>query len=525
MSSKYIILFFSIFQASQSVSGQVTQEWAARYHFYSEDEATAIALDNNGNIYVTGRSEAFTPSGAQPDFATIKYNSAGVQQWVMRYNGPGNNLDVATSIAVDNSLNVYVTGYSRSGPDAGYNDFATIKYSPTGAQLWVRRYDVGGSDIPVKVAIDANGDIIVGGWGTQSGTGPDFAVIKYDTNGSILWERTYDSGGSDNQYDYVAAMDIDTLGNVYLTGSFGLADWGTVKWNSQGVFQWVQRYNGPGGGADYTKAVAVSDSGNVYITGYVWRNNHVECAVIKYNPSGIQQWIEFTGYVSAGISIDSDDTGNVYVAVANNGYQIIKYSNNGLLKWAANLVNNAQPSSLKMDSNGNLYITGYATVETNNIDYCTIKCNNSGIQQWVIYYGVGPPQAPNDRATALEVDESGNVYVTGYSFGDYATIKYSQLIGIIQNSNEIPNEYRLDQNYPNPFNPVTNIGFRIVEAGFVNLTIYDILGRKIETVINEELNAGTYEVEFKVKDYPSGVYFYTLKTLQFIETKKMILNK
>lgn len=540
MNSKYIILFFSILQASQFVSGQVTQEWAARYHFFSEDEVTAIAIDNNGNILVTGRSEASTPSGAQPDYATIKYNSTGVQQWVKRYNGPGNNLDVATSIAVDNSGNVYVTGYSRSGPDAGYNDFATIKYNSTGAQLWVRRYDFGGSDIPCKVAIDAKGDIIIGGWGTLPGTGPDFAVIKYDTNGNILWVRTYDSGGSDNLYDYANAMAVDSFGSIILTGSFGLstADWGTVKWNSQGVFQWAQRYNGPGGGSDYAKAISVSDSGNVYVTGYVWGNNHTDCAVLKYNSSGAQQWEVFydNGFHDAASSVTVDDSENVYITGgsgngSNYDFLTVKYNRMGFQQWTArfNGPSNSDDGAccIMLDTTGNVYITGYARVSTNNSDYCTIKYNNAGTQQWVIYYnGTGNSL---DGAAALEIDADGNVIVTGFSRGpgnrDYATIKYSQLIGIIQNSSEIPKEYRLEQNYPNPFNPVTNIGFSIVDAGFVNLTVYDILGRKIETVINEELNAGTYEVEFKGKDYPSGVYFYNFKTLKFIETKKMILNK
>jgi hypothetical protein len=84
----------------QFTNGQVSQQWVARYHFYSGDGANAIALDNEGNVYVTGNSEG---PGTDYDYATIKYNSSGVQQWVMRYNGPGNDFDAPQGIAVDDS--------------------------------------------------------------------------------------------------------------------------------------------------------------------------------------------------------------------------------------------------------------------------------------------------------------------------------------------------------------------------------------------------------------------------------------
>jgi len=83
----------------------------------------------------------------------------------------------------------------------------------------------------------------------------------------------------------------------------------------------------------------------------------------------------------------------------------------------------------------------------------------------------------------------------------------------------------LSQNYPNPFNPTTNIKFRIPDFGFVSLKVYNILGRQITTLINEEISAGTYEVEFVGKNLPSGIYFYQLKTGNHIEIKKMMLLK
>ena len=95
--------------------------------------------------------------------------------------------------------------------------------------------------------------------------------------------------------------------------------------------------------------------------------------------------------------------------------------------------------------------------------------------------------------------------------------------------NENPSEFLLNQNYPNPFNPSTTIHYKIPllgedeRGGLVTLKIYDILGREIETLVNEQEEPGTYEVTWYASDQPSGVYFYRLTAGNYSETKKMIL--
>ena len=88
-----------------------------------------------------------------------------------------------------------------------------------------------------------------------------------------------------------------------------------------------------------------------------------------------------------------------------------------------------------------------------------------------------------------------------------------------------PSKYKLDQNYPNPFNPTTRIRFSISELSFVKLKVYDIVGNEIETLVNQEKPAGSYEVQFSAVDLPSGVYFYRIQAGEFLQTKKMILLK
>lgn len=98
-------------------------------------------------------------------------------------------------------------------------------------------------------------------------------------------------------------------------------------------------------------------------------------------------------------------------------------------------------------------------------------------------------------------------------------------VGISANGTEIPLTYSLSQNYPNPFNPVTSFEFRIAEFGLVKISVYDALGREVETLVNNELNPGTYKAEWNASKLNSGVYFYKLTTGNFTETKKMVLVK
>jgi hypothetical protein len=117
---------------------------------------------------------------------------------------------------------------------------------------------------------------------------------------------------------------------------------------------------------------------------------------------------------------------------------------------------------------------------------------------------------------------------TGWIVGNNGTILSTTnggVHGIKQISNEVPSVYKLYQNYPNPFNPGTKFKILIAKLSNVNIVVYDLLGREIATLVNEQLKPGSYEVEWDGSNYPSGVYIYRLKTESFSETKKMILLK
>jgi len=106
---------------------------------------------------------------------------------------------------------------------------------------------------------------------------------------------------------------------------------------------------------------------------------------------------------------------------------------------------------------------------------------------------------------------------------------WNQNLGIVTDvtpiNNPIPKEYKLSQNYPNPFNPVTRINYALPKSGFVTMKVYDMLGREVVNLVNENKSAGEYSVDFNASSLTSGVYFYRLEVNGFIDTKKMMLLK
>lgn len=465
------------------------EQWVKRYNGTgnSSDGATSMCIDNNGNIYVTGTSSGTSGSQVE-DFLTIKYNSAGDELWVKRYNGQGNNRDEAVSIAVDNNGNVYVTGWTMNG---NFSDYATIKYDASGNEVWVKTFNNGYDDMPSAVVVDASGNIYVTGFTTDITTSYDYLTIKYNTNGSIIWQKQFNRSGAaaDTPYD----MTVDAYG-VYITGSseltFPLSEFTTVKYDTSGVLLWSKGYKGPVDSSNVAYSVTSDNSGNIYVTGSSAGSlTGNDCATIKYNSAGDLQWVQ--RYNGTG---NSNDLGRDIIT----------------------------------DAAGNIYVTGYGVENGFGIAYNLLKYNSAGVQQWVKTYNGAFDQ--NDFSYSVALDNSNNIIITGTSAtntstGVYATVKYSQPNVITNVSSEIPSRFLLSQNYPNPFNPVTNIEFSIPKNLTIKLGVYDMLGREIESLVNQNLNAGTYKANWDATKYSSGIYYYKISAGEFTQTKKMVLLK
>jgi uncharacterized delta-60 repeat protein len=446
---KYLLAFsfaFSLFIASY---GQINIQWQTRYTSSGSnvDRAEDMAMDAAGNVYVTGIGIG---TSTNFDYITIKYNSAGVQQWIAQYNGPGNGLDEAHAIAIDTAGNVYVTGWSNGGATPGF-DYATVKYNSAGVQQWAARYNntTNGTDEAWDIATDYAGNVYVTGTSDGSGTNSAATSIKYNSAGTQQYVKRFDGAGSSLDAGYAIYVE-PVSGDFYITGytfqSTGADfDFITIKYDTGGTQQWASQYDGPAGNYDEAHAIAVDASGNVYVTGYTQTAvlTNYDYATVKYNAAGTQQWAKT--YNGTGNDVDRanaiklDAANNVYITGRSIGVSpaaedivTIKYDNAGNQVWLARY-NGAngydEGKALALDLSGNVYVTGVSSIGTNN-DFTTIKYDTAGVQEWITKYNGTANNT--DQSLAIAVDNIGNVYIAGMSRGagtneDFETIKYCQL--------------------------------------------------------------------------------------------------
>ena len=533
---------------------QVDTAWVRRYNgqVNGDDFAYALAVDSSGNIYVTGKSAG---NGTDDDVVTIKYYPDGDTAWVRRYDGPQSRSDSASAIAVDDSGNVYVTGFCDAG---GFNtgDYATIKYHPDGDTAWVRTYDGPGRgrDDAHALTVDSSGNVYVTGKSVGDGTGNDYATIKYYPNGDTAWVRRYN--GSANGWDCAYAIAVDDSGNVYVAGkSYGHEtsdDYGTIKYYPEGGTAWVRTYDGPGNDQDAALALGLDSSGNAFVTGYSSGvGTSYDYTTIKYAVEGDTAWVrtytalgnylDLPRAMAVNASGEAGVTGHSNLSGPAFDYLTIKYYPDGDTAWMRGYNGPAKtsddPSAIAMDGAGNVYVTGYSSwgIETSR-DYATIKYYHDGDSAWVKRYN-GPANSV-DAARAIAVRDPDTLYVTGYSRGDgtgydYATIKYVQTGSLVEDETGIrekPSQFTLLQNYPNPFNQSTYIRFTVAKPCFVSLRVYDLLGRAVKTLVSEHLSSGYKSVRWDGKnerreEAASGVYVCKIKAGEFTDAKKMVLLK
>ncbi len=451
---------------------------------------------------------------------------------------------------------------TTSPPDLAHGDVCQARASlgTSSVGLVYSTYLGGGSiDWGERIAVDGSGNAYVTGL-TLSTNFPtlnpyqtdqgdfDVFVTKLSSAGNSLIYSTYLGG---ENYDRGNGIAVDASGYAYVTGTAfsdnfptqnpcqgafqGYVDVFVTKLSSTGNSLIYSTYLG-GTGADQGYAIAVDIGGNAFVTGYTESSDFPTqnpCDA-SYNGGTYYGDVFVTKLSSAGNSL-------IYSTYLGG-------------------TGDDQGYAITVDIGCNAFVTGYtessdfptlkpyqATL-SGYLDAFVTKLSNSGNS---LIYSTYLGGENRDNGSGIAVDGSGNAYVTGLTTSsNFPTLNPYQATShgyqdafvtelYFDGANDVsdemtpislPEKPALDQNYPNPFNPSTEICFDIPKPSFVSLDIYDVLGRLVTTLIDEQLTAGSKRVRWDGRDdtgaeVASGVYFYRLKTGDHVEVKKMVLLK
>ena len=435
---------------------------------------------------------AFTLTGNPP--------SGWYQQFMPNLNGQS----ISDILFLDS-----LTGFAITG-DQTPNDTNYILRTTNGGDNWSIIYQAYRNFLKVQFINNTTG-FVCGGFNTSSGT-----LLK-TTNGGDNWVSLNTPGSV--WYDDMSVLNEDTIwlvqrssldGGVFRTTNGGV-NWenqfsggsqnpnkiymynGRIGYFSAGSIASPNIYKTTNSGLNWNIILSGENFTDIYFLDSLlgWKCSSSDVAFIRKTTNGGENWTsqslppEGSSFLFSRMirfSFVNKDTiwgvGGTYILSAGNYRGVIYKTTNGGINWGYQIPDTS------------IHITGYAFVVFVN----------------------------KDRGWSYHSQQGGVRTVTG---GD--TITY--YTNIHQIGNEIPTNFELFQNYPNPFNPSTNIKFRIKSSTLARLSIYDISGKAIATLVNEKLSPGEYEYKFDGTGLSSGIYFYRLETGGFIDTKKMILVK
>ncbi len=544
---KIKILFLFTFLTTLNSFSQPQEEWVQRYNGpgNSFDIVSKLIIGNNNNLFVYGNSSG---KGSLYDFVIINYDLSGSMKWTQTYNGAGNSTDQINSACIDSGNNSYVTGFTTNSNLKII--FTTAKYDSSGNLIWMKEFDLEtvSNGFGQDIAIDYSGNVYVLGALRYTSTGNYTpAILKYSAEGNLInavildqtatnnavpvrliintyevviactietpshkkdmlircydpfpfvsWQRIFN--GASDEDDEVTDMILDEYGNTYVCGiirNTSYPDYFFAKIDRFGIPLYHKSFDGPGNNSDIPYSITTDASGNAYVTGYSKGDSlpgSEDILTIKISPSGSILWNQI--YNGSGNGID-------------------------------------QGISITTDNKGNVYVGGGSDRGNVNLIYALLKYNAGGNLQWTKNYSAS--NISEDFIYDVKLDEDDNIYVTGISIGigsafDFATVKYSQSVGINSNQEISPAEFTLYQNYPNPFNPETVIRYSLFENRFISLKVFDVLGNEVATLVSMKQNRGNYIYQFSTANYQlsSGVYYYKLESEGKVMTKKMLLLK
>ncbi|NOX37601.1 MAG: T9SS type A sorting domain-containing protein [Calditrichaeota bacterium] len=563
------------------ISADGAQQWAYHYDGFQEyDEGIDLLVDRWGNVYVVGHSN---DSQSKPDMVIIKLDSLGNEVWVDRYAGASssNDLPVALALSADHN-SLYVTGLSN---ESGSMDILLLKYRSDGVRQWTRVYDnpQKTGDEPDAIRVSADGRIYVAGTigGSLFDTERNFVLLQYDADGNLNWVADYNGPG--DSWDDLNAMALDIQGNVYVTGQSNGGgsgpDFATLRFNAAGQMEWEQRFSSAGDKSDQAMDIAVDEQGNVYVVGTTSIDSVGSAiAILKYDQNPVAPGLVSPANGQTDLDVSVTLVWNAVQGADNYRLQLAKdslfaqlvreetvvgdtaFTVSGLeylttYYWRVQAVNFTGASEWSptwhfttgLQRPGAVVLVSpenQATVSADSVQLVWQKAEPMVTAYWV--------EVATDSLFAIsEIDsqvtdttkwvthlQNGQKYwwrvraKNAAGWGEFSEVRTFQVnITGIDVPAQRPTVFVLEQNFPNPFNPVTTIRYGIPFRSKVVLEIYNTLGQRIATLVNQEQSPSYYQVTWEAQ-VPTGIYFYKLEAVdvnnpanRFVQIRKMVVLK
>lgn len=507
------------------------------------DQSFDVATDADGNVIVVGYvAEPNIGNGDwEASILLVKYNANGDALWVRTPGAITNGCDEATAVATDAMGNIYITGnfYGAATFDtavvtsAGNSDIFVAKYDPGGTIVWVRRAGGSTDDHGRDVTVDASGACFVTGQfsgiadfdGTilSSSSQSDVFLAKYDSAGNLAWVL----GGSSSLFGIGFTVAADDDGNCFLSGSGDDVVLGDSLLSASGLF--VTKVSGDGqvtwhveGAGGYGPMEIATDSdGACYLTG-------LHRGLVFPDTSFVQNTLYFEGYVVKYSSAGSFEWGREFSAT--------------------DFISEAQGHRIVVSPSGECLVSGHFfgvvdisgdTTLVNNgpappdpREAFVVVYDSDGNFQCVEQYGNG-----QYHGLPIATDDFGNVFTL--SIND-SVIDVDSLAYFLGKHGDTPTgvdddatprfDASLLESYPNPFNPATTIRYHVSESSRVRLLVFDVSGRRVRTLVDGPKPVGTYEVTWDGTNesnqvMASGVYFVRYKAGSEVATRKTVLLK
>ncbi|MFH0894448.1 MAG: C1 family peptidase [Bacteroidota bacterium] len=521
----------------------VSEVWVATMSHNDNIVEAATALDLQGNVYVTGsgHSQAYGF-----DCVTIMYGADGKEIWLADYNN-GDTLsydDFSTALDVDQQGNVYVTGYSMDVE--GYYDYLTLKYNTEGVLLWETRYTGGFEDKAISIAVDntsKSGAVVTGS--TQNGQGINsIKTIKYNPDGSVYWQHQYNDPNSEGIVPVKTI--VDDLGSIYVAANTLGANqnYALLKYDPNGTLLWTMFYNN--GSVDEISNMCLDAAGHIVVSGTSYNTNVPEIATIAYNSNGTQAWVKRDALPANAplqcYDVTANDKNLIFVAGgSSNGARTICYNVYGEPQWITDEVFTQGETILKLkvapakDSKASIVLHALVPVGGTQIVKTTrlIMYKADGTELW---------RKVNDQWTgisSLGVSVNDNVYLAGttsfYEDGIHinslTTAKYSQCPSasslLKQNSTSINSgqnntDLQFDL-FPNPAKDEVNLRINKPLAADADICIYNFQGSLQKCL---HILKGTNQYTVSTKEFANGIYLVQINVNGNLpENRKLVILK